>query len=140
MTGTGSGLTDFKPSAVPLIASGACCGSHVGRSSGWVGSWRADGRVVSLWYSTSMAIDVFHDSGSTFRVVVSDEAGTSTHLVTVMPSDVARYAPGSTPEELLEAAFAFLLARESKDAILARFELPLIEQYFPGFAAAMDRG
>lgn len=87
-----------------------------------------------------MAIDVSHESGSTFRVVVSDDDGTSTHLVTVMPSDVDRYAPGSTPEELLEAAFEFLLARESKDAILGRFELPVIEQYFPEFAAAMDRG
>lgn len=87
-----------------------------------------------------MAIDVSHESGSTFRVVVSDEAGSSSHLVTVMPSDVDRYAPGSTPEELLEAAFEFLLARESKDAILGRFELPVIEQYFPEFPAAMGRG
>ena len=87
-----------------------------------------------------MAIDVLHESGSTFRVVVSDDDGTSTHLVTVMPSDVDRYAPGSTPEELLEAAFEFLLARESKDAILARFELPVIEQYFPEFATVMGHG
>ena len=87
-----------------------------------------------------MAIDVSHESGSTFRVIVTDEQGTSTHMVTVMPSDVDRYAPGSTPEELLEAAFAFLLARESKEAILGRFDLPVIEQYFPEFAAAMKRG
>jgi len=87
-----------------------------------------------------MAIDVSHEAGSTFRVVVTDEDGTSTHLVTVMPSDVARYAPGSTPEALLEAAFEFLLARESKDAILGQFELPVIEQYFPEFPAAMGQG
>ena len=87
-----------------------------------------------------MAIDVSHESGSTFRVVVSDEDGTSTHLVTVMPSDVDRYAPGSTPEELLEAAFEFLLAREAKEAILGRFELPVIEEYFPEFPAALGRG
>lgn len=80
-----------------------------------------------------MAIDVSQESGTVFRVVVTDERGSSTHLVTVMPSDVDRYAPGSSPEALLEAAFEFLLAREPKEAILARFELPVIERYFPEF-------
>jgi hypothetical protein len=87
-----------------------------------------------------MTIDVWQESGTTFRVVVTDDTGTSSHMVTVMPSDVERYAPGSTPEELLEAAFTFLLAREPKEAILARFELPVIEQYFPEFVDAMGRG
>ena len=86
-----------------------------------------------------MAIDISHESGTTFRVVVSDDEGSSTHLVTVMPSDVDRYAPGATPEELLEAAFAFLLAREPRTSILARFDLPVIEQYFPDFADVMGR-
>jgi hypothetical protein len=84
-----------------------------------------------------MDIAVSHESGTTFRVVVTDERGSSTHLVTVMPSDVARYAPDSTPEALLEAAFGFLLAREPKEAILPRFELPVIERYFPEFADVM---
>ena len=87
-----------------------------------------------------MAIDVSHESGTTFRVLVSDERGGSSHLVTVMPSDADRYAPGASPEELLEAAFAFLLARQPREAIPARFELPVIEQNFPDFAAAMHRG
>ena len=84
-----------------------------------------------------MNIDVTHDGGTTFRVVVTDAQGSSTHLVTVMPSDVDRYAPGTAPEDPVEAAFAFLLAREPKEAILASFELPAIERYFPEFAAAM---
>ncbi len=87
-----------------------------------------------------MAIEVSQESGTTFRVVVSDEGGSSSHIVTVMPSDVERYAPGSTPEALLEAAFEFLLARESRTAILGQFELPVIEQYFPEFPAAMGQG
>ena len=87
-----------------------------------------------------MTIDVSQESGTTFRVVVTDEGGSSSHIVTVMPSDVDRYAPGSSPEELLEAAFAFLLAREPKEAILARFDLPVIERYFPEFAQVMGRG
>jgi hypothetical protein len=84
-----------------------------------------------------MPIDVSQDTGSVFRVVVTDDRGSSTHLVTVMPSDVERYAPGSSPEELLEAAFEFLLAREPREAILARFDLPVIERYFPEFPEVM---
>ena len=83
------------------------------------------------------SIDVTQESPTTFRVLVDDGHGTSTHVVTVMPSDVDRYAPGSMPEELVEAAFAFLLAREPKESILARFELPVIERYFPEFADVM---
>jgi hypothetical protein len=84
-----------------------------------------------------MPIDVSQDTGSVFRVVVTDDRGSSTHLVTVMPSDVERYAPGSSPEQLLEAAFEFLLAREPREAILARFDLPVIERYFPEFPEVM---
>ena len=92
-----------------------------------------------MFHHGAMSIDVTHEDGSTFRVVVSDDDGTSTHMVTVMPSDVARYAPGSTPEQLLERAFAFLLAREPKEAILGRFELPVIERYFPEFGDEIAR-
>ena len=84
-----------------------------------------------------MTIDVSHESGTTFRVFVTDDTGSSTHMVTVMPSDVEHYAPGRTEEELLEAAFGFLLEREPRAAILARFELPIIERYFPEFARVM---
>jgi hypothetical protein len=82
-------------------------------------------------------ISITHTSGSEYHVAVEDGRGTTTHTVTVWPSDVARYAPGSTPEALLEASFRFLLAREPKEAILARFELPIIERYFPDYAATI---
>ena len=78
-------------------------------------------------------ISITHQGGPTYHVAV-DESGTATsHVVTVWPSDVERYAPGATPEELLEASFAFLLEREPKEAILSRFELPVIERYFPDY-------
>lgn len=83
------------------------------------------------------AIDVAQQSSTTFLVTVDDGEGRTSHLVTVMPSDVERYAPGSTPEELLEASFAFLLSREPKESILSRFELPVIEQYFPEYPDVM---
>jgi len=63
--------------------------------------------------------------------------------VTVTPEDVARYAPGATPERLLEASFEFLLEREPASAILSRFALPVIERYFPeypGVIRGMVRG
>ena len=81
------------------------------------------------------SISITHIAGSDYHVVVEENGGTTTHTVTVWPSDVARYAPGSTPEELLEASFRFLLEREPKEAILSRFELPIIERYFKEYAA-----
>jgi hypothetical protein len=79
------------------------------------------------------SIAVTHHEGSVYRVTVSDESGQTVHQVTVWPSDVERYAPGATPEALLEASFRFLLDREPKEAILRSFELPVIERYFPEY-------
>jgi hypothetical protein len=87
-------------------------------------------------------IRVVHRSGAVYDVTVTDARSSTTHEVAVWPSDVDRYAPGAGPEELIEASFAFLLEREPKEAILGRFELPLIERYFPDYPrqiAAMVR-
>jgi hypothetical protein len=79
------------------------------------------------------AITVTHLTGSTYRVRV-DEGGTqSVHEVVVSPEAVDRYAPGATAERLVEASFEFLLQRESKESILRRFDLPVIERYFPEY-------
>jgi hypothetical protein len=75
-------------------------------------------------------ISITHREGAVYDVTVEDGRGTTTHAVTVWPSDVERYAPGATPEELLDASFRFLLEREPREAILQRFELPVIERYF----------
>jgi len=68
-----------------------------------------------------------------YSVVVEDGGSRTRHEVTVTAADVARYAPGATPERLLEASFAFLLEREPKESILSRFALPVIERYFPEY-------
>jgi hypothetical protein len=78
-------------------------------------------------------ISVESSGGSVFRVVVTQGKSKTTHDVTVTPEDVARYAPGATPERLLEASFEFLLEREPASSILSRFALPVIEQYFPEY-------
>lgn len=75
-------------------------------------------------------------AGWTCTVTVA-AAGT-THVVTVFPADLARLAPGATdPTDLVERSFAFLLAREPADAILRRFDLPLIGRYFPEYEATI---
>lgn len=75
-----------------------------------------------------------HLKGSTYRVAVEGRGSRTTHDVTVTPAHIERYAPGAAPERLLEASFEFLLEREPKEAILSRFDLPVIERYFPEYA------
>ena len=57
-------------------------------------------------------ITVTHERGNDYYVTVDEGTTSSGHVVTVWPSDIARYAPDATPEELLEASFQFLLERE----------------------------
>jgi hypothetical protein len=85
------------------------------------------------------SVRIENDGGAIYRVIVEDAVGTSTHIVTVLPRDASRYAPSASIEELLTASFAFLLERESKESILSRFELPVIERYFPEYPDAMRR-
>ncbi len=82
-------------------------------------------------------ISVHHAGGSTYRVTIDDGRSATAHDVTVWPSDIERYAPGSTPEGLVRASFEFLLQREPKEAILRRFELPVIERCFPDYPTAI---
>ena len=86
-----------------------------------------------------MKISVVRASDSVYRVTVEESGGRTMHDVTVTDQHIARYAPGATPERLLEASFEFLLAREPKEAILTRFDLPVIEGYFPEFARTIRR-
>lgn len=77
--------------------------------------------------------------GAVHRVVVTQGRAETTHEVTVTPEDVARYAPGATPERLLEASFEFLLEREPASSILSRFALSVIERYFPEYPREISR-
>ena len=76
---------------------------------------RADDDATSISIqSTNLEVDsvvmdrsqvsVEFSGGDVYRVVVTQGRGTTTHEVTATPEDVARYAPGSTPERPLEAA------------------------------------
>jgi hypothetical protein len=94
---------------------------------------RTDELIAEERVSRPRTIVVTSLSPSTFRVVVDEGASKSSHEVTVTAADIERYAPGVSAERLLEASFEFLLAREPKESILSRFELPVIERYFPEY-------
>jgi hypothetical protein len=72
--------------------------------------------------------------GTNYRIRIDESKTTTVHEVTVTPESLKRYGQGATAERLLEASFKFLLERESKQSILARFDLSEIERYFPDYA------
>jgi hypothetical protein len=73
-------------------------------------------------------------------VMVGTDPAATRHTVLVSHDDLAQLAPGHyDPEELVTASFAFLLEREPRESILRQFELPVIERYFPGYAAQISR-
>ena len=82
-------------------------------------------------------ITVNHRSGTIYDVTVDEGGSCTSHAVTVTPAHLARYAPDATPDALLTASFEFLLEREPKEAIRARFELPVIERYFRDYPQAI---
>ena len=80
-------------------------------------------------------ITVAASGGDLYRVTVEEGKSRTMHDVTVTADDVERYATGVSAEQLVEASFEFLLEREPKESILSRFELPVIERYFPDYPA-----
>lgn len=46
---------------------------------------------------------------------------------------VSELAPGLTADQLVRESFRFLLQRESPSSILQRFDLTVIERYFPEY-------
>jgi len=77
---------------------------------------------------------------SEFEVVVREGGGETRHHVTLTAETCRRLTAGShTSEECVEAAFRFLLERESKEAILGRFDLTEMARYFPEFERELPR-
>ncbi|MGD1036842.1 MAG: hypothetical protein ABR878_06520 [Roseiarcus sp.] len=79
------------------------------------------------------------DDPLAFDVAVAEPSGTSRHRVTLTRAELARLARGRAPERLIEAAFRFLIDREPKESILARFDLSVIGRYFPEFERELPR-
>lgn len=77
----------------------------------------------------------------TFDVSVSDLAGATRHRVSMRASLFSHLAGdrAATPEEVVAAAFCFMLDREPKEAILGEFDLSVIKRYFPEFDAELPK-
>lgn len=78
-----------------------------------------------------------------FSVVVSDSAGRTHHRVTLSEATYQRLTGGRvTPVACIEAAFHFLLERQSKGDLLSSFDLNVLrlshanfDKDFPGYLA-----
>ena len=68
-----------------------------------------------------------------FEVLVREGGGASRHRVTLSAGDFARIGSGASADEVVEAAFRFLLDREPKESNLAHFDVSVISRYFPEF-------
>jgi hypothetical protein len=70
---------------------------------------------------------------TSFEVIVEGQT-TTTHWVTLTHLYYQKLTNNQIPPELLvEKSFEFLLDRESNTSILSRFDLPIIERYFPEY-------
>jgi len=69
--------------------------------------------------------------------VTVDQAGQSTrHAVSVSRHDLERWGrseDAARVEDLVRRSFQFLLERESPRSILGRFDLAVIQRYFPDY-------
>lgn len=75
-----------------------------------------------------------------FEVVVREGEGETRHRVTMSEASGRQLTAGRhTPERCIEAAFRFLLDREPKESILARFDISTISHYFPEFEKELPR-
>lgn len=84
-------------------------------------------------------ITVQHAEGDDYEVRV-DDGGGSAHTVTLTDDVYERLGEGyGSREEFLRACFEFLLAREPKESILSRFDVPAISRYFPEFEEEIRR-
>jgi len=87
----------------------------------------------------TIEIDEFEAIGGyRFAVSIRDVAGMSRHDVTMSAETFAALrGNGCQPGDVIDAAFRFLLDRESKDSILTRFDVNVIGRYFPDFERAL---
>jgi hypothetical protein len=76
-------------------------------------------------------INVERNSDEEFIVTVEERGSRTRHTVTLDDEYYEELTHGKiTKEELIERSFEFLLKRESKESILSRFNLKVINRYF----------
>ena len=82
-----------------------------------------------------MSIDIRTQNNNSFEITIAASIQTS-HIVTVSDDYYQTLTKGViSKEQLIAFSFDFLLAREPNTSILADFELPVINRYFPEYEA-----
>ena len=77
---------------------------------------------------------------SRFEVRITDDAGTSEHVVTLSGTDFERLGQAyRSSEDFVRACFVFLLEREPKEQILGSFDVSQIGTYFSEFEREIAR-
>ena len=82
------------------------------------------------------------DDGWVCDVQVEARGESSRHSVTVSAAELARWGGGddeAAVEDLVRRSFDFLLEREPPSSILPRFDLSVIQRYFPEYDQQMSR-
>ncbi len=75
-----------------------------------------------------------------FAVTIRDGENVTRHEVSLSRDLYARLSNEQySPEQCIDAAFRFLLDREAKESILARFDVAVIGRYFPEFERDLPR-
>lgn len=86
-----------------------------------------------------MNVSVTKLDDRTFEVAISGRTAT-THTVTVTPDYWRKLTGGKVDAgRLVEKSFDFLLERERNTSILGRFDLPVIQRYFPEYEETIGR-
>ena len=83
-------------------------------------------------------IDVVASSENSYEVSVRDRGSSTFHEVTVSAREQSDLAPRVAPELLVFSSFEFLLEREPKESILARFPISVIATYFPEYPGGIS--
>ena len=85
-----------------------------------------------------MGIDVQKVNETTFQVSVGGRTPTE-HTVSVSAAYYEKLTSRrASPEMLIQRSFEFLLEREPNTSILRRFELSVIQTYFPEYEKSME--
>jgi hypothetical protein len=74
-----------------------------------------------------------------FDVTVREGKSETRHRVSLSRADFERLANDLEAEALIDAAFRFLLDREPKESILARFDVSVISRYFSEFERELPK-
>jgi hypothetical protein len=88
----------------------------------------------------AVEIRISAQGDDTYAVGIYEGRSHTRHIVVVDPAYADRLTTGRVDTEtLVRRSFEFLLEHEPKEAILARFELPVIARYFPRYEDEMRR-